>query len=188
MPLDHVKQYSKREPGSPQPSVRLAKVSSTTYWEFYPPNSSRRDEGNNDPVSKLAEFFQQVIGFIFGGHSCESGQVRYPICQVPWYWTVPFGRGFLKQFDSMGTMKLLSATAASKGPAAAAAVVTYRGRSADTLKKLLAVWIVGANAFHKTGLSKSQVSESDKPGMSCPANPSLMGLSTLYHLSCDRTY
>lgn len=67
-------------------------------------------------------------------------------------------------------------------------VATYKGRAADTLKKVLAIWIHGANTFHKTVLSTLQVSVSDRPGMSCPANPSVIGLSTLYHLSCGQTH
>lgn len=65
-----------------------------------------------------------------------------------------------------------------------ALVVAYKGRTVDTLKNLFAAWMQGANAFHKTGLSTLQVSVSDNPGTSCPANPSLIGLSTLYHLAC----
>lgn len=60
---------------SQQPSVLMEGVSSTTYHAFYFPPSSRRDEGDNDLVSKAAKPFQKAIDFILGGIALEPGQI-----------------------------------------------------------------------------------------------------------------
>lgn len=169
-------------PVSPPPNTLVKQGSIATYRVFVCSHSSHRNEGNNDPVSIVAERFQQVKGFLFGGILSKFGQ-EWLFCQVVLCLTIPSGRLFLNSCESMVTMRLLSAQA-SRNLAVPVSVATYKRRAADTLKKVLAIWIQGAKTFHRTGLSTLQVSVSDKPGMSCPANPSLIGLSTLYHLSC----